>query len=598
MKHTAEIAQSLTSEAWETANQRLVAKMMQEFIYEDMIQPEEVTKNGKQIEFELVLSPNIFYRFRAEKRLFDSYTVYSNSIVKKVSNQRESVSAREFLLELQPVLAMDSVTVGHLLKEYEQTLLADCHFLKNERTVRQVEKMDYMDLEGEMTGHPWITYNKGRLGFNYSDYLQFAPEQKKPVSLYWIAVHKDIAQGQHLENMNFSFVKEEMGEALWNEACRTLACQTNRDVNQFYFLPVHPWQWENVIIQRFAEEIADKSIIPLGKGEDEYLPQQSIRTFVNKTDQKKYHVKLPISILNTLVYRGLPGERTVIAPRVTNFIKTIWENDHYLKNTCRLHLLGEEASVHVTHPAYDKVEGIPYQYKEMLGVIWRESIYNVVAGNEQPITLAALLYEDQNGDTLTEHWIQQSGLSAAEWVKQLHAAILPPLLHYLYQYGIVFSPHGQNTVLVLENGQPKRLVMKDFVDDVNISDQPLPELQGIDSNVKNVLRSEPPEGLTQFIFTGLFICHYRYLADLLARKGLVTEKDFWFYVRKEILHYQEQFPELADRFELFDLFKPKMSKLCLNRNRMLAEGYGDRNDRPHASEYGKVTNALAFLHNE
>ncbi|GAA3331859.1 hypothetical protein GCM10020331_090070 [Ectobacillus funiculus] len=32
-------------------------------------------------------------------------------------------------------------------------------------------------------------------------------------------------------------------------------------------------------------------------------------------------MKLPMSILNTLVYRGLPSERTVIAPEVTAFMK-------------------------------------------------------------------------------------------------------------------------------------------------------------------------------------------------------------------------------------------------------------------------------------
>ncbi|GAA3331862.1 hypothetical protein GCM10020331_090090 [Ectobacillus funiculus] len=30
-----------------------------------------------------------------------------------------------------------------------------------------------------MTGHPWITYNKGRIGFGYDDYIKYAPEQKK-----------------------------------------------------------------------------------------------------------------------------------------------------------------------------------------------------------------------------------------------------------------------------------------------------------------------------------------------------------------------------------------------------------------------------------
>ncbi|MEH7474790.1 IucA/IucC family C-terminal-domain containing protein, partial [Priestia megaterium] len=174
----------------------------------------------------------------------------------------------------------------------------------------------------------------------------------------------------------------------------------------------------------------------------------------------------------------------------------------------------------------------------------------------------------------------------------LTSAVLPPLLHYLYQYGTVFSPHGQNTVLVLKNNKPVRIIMKDFVDDVNISDQPFEELQQLSFELKEVLRSEEPEGLTQFILTGLFVCHFRYLATILEEHEGVEEAEFWKSVRAEILHYQASFPHLKKRFELFDLLRPTITKLTLNRNRMFDYGYEDDGDRPHASEYGKVRNAL------
>ena len=47
-----------------------------------------------------------------------------------------------------------------------------------------------------------------------------------------------------------------------------------------------------------------------------------------------------MSILNTLVYRGLPSERTVIAPQVTQHIKGIRDRDAFLKDTCKVGLLG------------------------------------------------------------------------------------------------------------------------------------------------------------------------------------------------------------------------------------------------------------------
>src|SRR5690606_26440831 len=123
-------------------------------------------------------------------------------------------------------------------------------------------------------------------------------------------------------------------------------------------------------------------------------------------------------------------------------------------------------------------------------------------------------------------------------------------------------------------------------------DQPLPELKGLSAELKAVLRSEPPEGLTQFIFTGLFICHFRYLSRILEEREQLSEQRFWCMVREEILSYQQAFSHLKERFELFDLLRPSFTKLTLNRNRMFDYGYKDDDDRPHASEYGTVTNAL------
>lgn len=299
-----------------------------------------------------------------------------------------------------------------------------------------------------------------------------------------------------------------------------------------------------------------------------------------------------MSILNTLVYRGLPSERTVIAPQVTKHIKDIRDNDSFLRDICKVGLLGEVATLNVDHPTFAAMKDAPYQYLEMLGVVWRESIYQELEEGEQAITLAALLHVDSKGKALVSSYIEQSALSASQWVEALMSATLPPLLHYLYQYGTVFSPHGQNTVLVLKEGKPVRIIMKDFVDDVNISDQSFKELQSLTPELKAVLRSEKPDGLTQFILTGLFICHFRYLAKVLENKEGISEYQFWNSVRSEILEYQKQFPKLQERFELFDLLRPSVTKLALNRNRMFDYGYNDGEDRPHASEHGEVRNAL------
>jgi siderophore synthetase component len=97
-------------------------------------------------------------------------------------------------------------------------------------------------------------------------------------------------------------MREELGEETLAEFETILRAQ-NLPVN-YYFLPVHEWHWKNIIIPLFAEDLAIGAIIPLGYSHDRYLPQQSIRTFANISYLQKRYVKLPLSILNTLVYRA------------------------------------------------------------------------------------------------------------------------------------------------------------------------------------------------------------------------------------------------------------------------------------------------------
>ncbi|MGG3640945.1 IucA/IucC family siderophore biosynthesis protein [Bacillus gobiensis] len=584
--------QMLTEKAWQEADRKLLAKMLQEFMYEEIITPTLLSKKEDTYYYEWRDKKGTVYRFEAKPRLFDSFHILVESIDVNLIEDTDIPLSLGLLLSIQEEGKMTGSTAGHLVKEYMHTLVADTHLKEKAKSSAQLTELGYAELEGEMTGHPWITYNKGRIGFGYDDYVHYAPEQKKKVNLSWIAVHQNIGTFHSVDGLAYEHViEQELAQEKRERFGKRLSTLGVNDTD-YYFMPIHSWQWNQTIVSMFAAEIAKNEIIPLGEGEDEYLPQQSIRTFVNLTNKEKFHVKLPMSILNTLVYRGLPSERTVIAPDVTKFMKNILENDAYLKETCRLGLLGEVATMNVNHRTFHQLKGAPYQYLEMLGVVWRESIYKELSDNEHAITLAALLHVDQEGIPFVSQLIEKSGLSVEEWVQKLTNSVLPPLLHYLYQYGTVFSPHGQNTVLVLKNYTPERIIMKDFVDDVNISDQPFQELAGLSAELKKVLRTEQPEGLTQFILTGLFICHFRYLSDILQENEQFSEHRFWNIVREEILSYQQKFPQLQERFELFDLLRPSFTKLALNRNRMFDYGYEDGDDRPHASEYGTVANAL------
>ncbi|WP_435196688.1 IucA/IucC family protein [Natronomonas sp. EA1] len=581
---------ALDTDTWETVERRLLEKMIAEFSYEEILTPRRPDPEAAVYRFDL---GDASYRFEGVERLMDSLHVNEGTVERRTDGDWQPVTdPLRLLRDLGEATSLDGLTEGNLVREYKRTLLADAHIEARDRNRDGVDPtaLDYARLEGEMTGHPWITYNKGRLGWGYDDYRRYAPERKEPVTLSWAAVRTERATFVGTGDVDHdSLVRQELGDHYGQ--FRDRLASRGLDPDAYYFLPVHDWQWDNSIVPLFPDHIAADDIVPLGEGPDAYLPQQSVRTFVNVDDETKHHVKVPMRILNTLVWRGLPEERTAIAPTVTEYVKGIAERDEFLQAE-GLILPGEIAGVTYDHSEFTDIDGSPYQYHELLGAVWRESIYTFLDDDERAVTLSSLLHVDGDGDSSLLRLVERSGLSLDEWLARFFETVLPPLLHFLYRYGTVFSPHGQNTILVLEDGIPSRLAVKDFADDVNVSDQPLPELEALPDELHEVLRKEPPEGLCQFIFSGLFVCVLRYVADLLEVHEDYPEARFWTHARETILDYQARFPELEDRFELFDLLQPEFTKLCLNRNRLFEYGYDDAPGRPHAVEHGTVRNAL------
>ncbi|MFE4397530.1 MULTISPECIES: IucA/IucC family protein [Streptomycetaceae] len=579
------LPQHLTAGHWQRAGRALLAKMLGEFAYEELLRPVPGDEPG---EYRLEL-PEAEYRFTARRGSYDSWQVDPESVR---CSRPDGLDPLRFLPYARQTLGLRGETTGHLIRELSATLTADARQLATALTAAELADLDHAALEGRQTGHPWIVPNKGRIGFSAADAARWAPEARSPRPLPWIAVHRRLAEYRGVPGLE----RPEQLYARELDDVDALRAALGPDAEDYLLLPVHPWQWDETVLPLFAPWIASGEIVPLPSDGDPRLPQQSIRSFFNTAHPERCTVKLPLSILNTLVWRGLPVERTLAAPAVTAWLLGLRDADPYLRDECRVILLGEIASVTVDHPLYRELPEVPYQYKELLGAIWRQPLGPFLDGGERARTLASLLQTGSDGRALAAELIDRSGLLPGDWTARLFAAMMPPLLHFLYRYGLVFSPHGENAIVVFDpTDAPVRLAVKDFVDDVNLSAQDLPELRGLPDEVAEVLLRESPQGLCQFIHSGLFIGVFRFLAPLLEAQTGLPETEFWALLRAEVLRYQDRFPELRERFELFDLFRPRIDRLCLNRNRLLMDGYQDRPHRPHAARYGTVPNALVAV---
>ncbi|MGE3620513.1 MAG: IucA/IucC family siderophore biosynthesis protein [Acidimicrobiia bacterium] len=593
---TAAWREVLTAERWDRANRELTAKIMTELMFEEILDPARVEDpDGTTATFALTLPDGSDLSFRGRRRFLGHWRVDPGSLVLRVDGAEAPLPDVVDLVALAaPALGAHPSTTAGTIGELSNTLLGDVWSLARGRPAAELVDLDPLLVEGEMRGHPWIVANKGRVGFGAADLLAHAPESQRPVALPWLALDPAVADVATLDGLDHATVAaEQLGDEGVADL-RARAAAGGLDPATAVLVPVHPWQWDNRILPLHAADVARGRIVPLGPGPARYLPQQSIRTFVDVDRPDRRYVKLPVSILNTSVYRGLPRARAMAAPALTAWFTSMTGADPFLAE-CGLVLLGEVASVSVAHPAMAAVPDVPYQHTEMLGCIWRESVEGHLRPGERALTMAALLHRDPDGVSLTELLVARSGLSVDEWVERLHRATLPPLLHVLYRYGAAFSPHAQNCLVVLRDGAVERLVVKDFVDDVMVSCEALPELDGMPAGVRAVFDGGLESMLlVQWIQGGLLVCVHRYLSELLEDRLGYPESAFWAAAERVVRAYQDRFAaELDGRFALFDLDAPAFVKLCLNRVRLLERGYADAAERPIASAVGFIDNPLA-----
>ncbi|SDU16256.1 IucA/IucC family protein [Jiangella alkaliphila] len=570
---------------WERANRELIAKMVTEFGYEEIIAP-AVAEDGSVA----VPLPGGTLTGRAVRRALGWWRVDPMSLT--VDGGGPLPDAVDVFTAVLTAAGADASTVAGAVSELSSTLLTDARQLATARPAAELADLEPVLAEAELTGHPWIVANKGRVGFGADDLLAYPPEARADVRLLWLAASPDVADSVGLDH--HAVVREQIGDAGF-EALRAGAQLGGLDPSTCVFVPVHPWQWAHRILPLHAPQLARGELVFLGEGPARYRPQLAIRTMTDLDDPARRYLKLPLSILNTSVYRGLPRERTLAAPALTSWLSSIVDGDEFLRET-GLILLGEVAGVSVAHPTYTALPGVPYQYTELLGAIWREPVQPFLRDGEQAVSLAALLHVDPSGGTFAGSLIARSGLPASQWVARLHEAILPPLLHVLYKYGAMFSPHGQNCMIVHRDGVPTRLVVKDFVDDLAICSEVIPEHAELPPSVREALADVILDGKTlrKYLQNGLLICVYRYLTEVLADRHGVPEAAFWASARDVLTAYQDRFRgQLADRFTMFDLESPTFPKLCLNRLRLFERGYADDPERPVISALGAVPNPLS-----
>ncbi len=586
----------LTADIWDAANRRLLAKALAELMREDVAQPIAMQGDDKGYTHFVLHSdlPDIYYTFLAKQSYLNFWHIDSNSIQRNINGELTvSVDVARFFQDMQQTFGVDSFTLTHYVEELIHTLYADAYIHSVGRLpAHKLADADFQTIEHCLDGHPWVIVNKGRIGFNAADYLRFTPEADQKFNLFWLAAHRDSIVAKTTSDRDFaSMYRHELGQ-------KTLHCFENRlrdkklDPNQYLYIPVHPWQWQNKLIIQFAPDIARQRLVPLAYSDDLYSPQQSIRTLFNASTPTKLYVKTATSILNTSHIRGLTPRQLSIAPALTEWLKAKLLSDPYLQES-GLILLGEVATVSFAHSHFSSISDSPYQYNEFLGVLWRESPFSFLNKEEKPITMAALLYVDNDGQSLVQELILKSGLSTQAWIVEYLNAFLKPILQIYYAHAVCVDPHGQNVIVVLKDNIPVRIALQDFVGDILVNEESKKVLPQ-EFIEKMFIASPNPENAPLTILIAVFDAFFRYFSHVLENTTGYTSKEFWDNVSNVVHSYQNEHPELSEKFKTYDMFTPEFKRLIFN-SRRLYNGYEETSDFPHMKKSGFVPNPLYEL---
>jgi siderophore synthetase component len=258
-----------------------------------------------------------------------------------------------------------------------------------------------------VAGHNLHPCGRTRLGWDTSDVLAHDLETEK-TTIGFVAVRDEL----HL------------GDDVWPGPAG----------DGYRIQPVHPWQRDRVIPQRY-KELLDSGALRILDDEIEAVPTAALRTLLLPPgpDGRREYLKVSLDIQVTSTRRSISVASTRNGPAVSRLLDRIVDSD-------RLILMHETAGA-----------AVPVGDGRDLSAIRRDGLTGRLEPGERAVPGGALPF--LLGDLVTG--------DPAQWLKEYAELLLPPLLR-LTARGVALEAHLQNCLPTFRDGRPHRLALRDF----------------------------------------------------------------------------------------------------------------------------------------
>lgn len=571
------LADAVRSPRYRQVRRRIFRQLLESLIYEGMLAPRPEGERHAVDGVDETGEP-VVYLFTMHRRYgFDRVRLGAAPVLRRSGTREgEADSLTRFLTETRQRLGADPHRVAGFAQELEETLVKDT-LAQHVRTLRSdvLAGADHDDLESlVMDGHPYHPSYKSRLGFDVADHLAWGPEFGRDIRPLWLAAHRSLA------TVTVSARFSEAG-FLRTQLCRTyeefrrVIENAGANPDEYTMLPVHPWQWRQVIAHHHTAALATGELIVLGSDPHAHRAQQSIRTLACRDAPNRAYAKLALSIVNTSTSRVLAPHTVANAPRISDWLRRVVDSDPYLRDELRVILLDEVMGTSVEPNQHEPARGATYG---ALACVWRESLHAHLEPGERAVPFTALTARELDGTPLIDEWVHAHGV--AGWVRRTLAVSVLPLIHLLQRHGVAVESHAQNMALAHRDGRATRVVLRDFHDGVrfcraHLSEPALcPRLADMPAhhvNRNSFVETDRLDQVTDFMLDAFFFVNIGELAGFLEEAYDLAEPEFWAMVRETVAGYRQRFGGLARRFELFDVAKPRLDVEQLTTRRLLPD---------------------------
>lgn len=303
-------------------------------------------------------------------------------------------------------------------------------------------------------GHPAHPCAKTSLGLG-DGYREVLPEQVENVLLRFVAIDPQLVQESGLGML--AALKSELPGL----AGRIELELYYRGIANYAVIPVHPWQLDNIVLAEFDEEFSQGSMVLLDETAHAE-PLMSVRTMRVSDCGQSAHVKLSLEAQLTGAVRGISAA-ALLGPELSKAIDTVMISDAGIIPRTRDDQPAFSTAKDLAGIRFNSSTGLRGR---CLGAIVRRD--PMLDANEDEIALpvAALMAKNPLTNNVILHDLLAELPSGADTVKQwfwdLAQVLVVPTLELAQRWGIALEPHPQNTVLILRNNLPSRVVVRDF----------------------------------------------------------------------------------------------------------------------------------------